>query len=69
MKVYVYYDSDINSTYCFLYEQTAPLNPLVQIIECEETLAPITSFIDPKLIAIGEVFRCNDSNANLIRTA
>jgi len=68
MKVYVYNTDDTSST-CYPEEKPRLSDYLVQVIECEETLAPISSFADPILIGIGEVFGCNDVNSNLIRTA
>lgn len=67
MKIFVYY-SEGGSTSCYP-DDRFPSEHVVQIIECEETLAPITSFADPILISIGEVFACNDVKSNLIRIA
>jgi hypothetical protein len=69
MKVYVYYEKSSNQTFCHLTEQLLETYKLMQVIECEETIDPITSFADPILIGIGEVFGCNNSTANLIRIA
>lgn len=69
MKIYVYYNNQNNTTFCHSIEQLTQSHNLVQVIECEETLAPITSFVDPILIGIGEVFQCNELNSNLIRIA
>jgi len=68
MKVYVYIRNSLaNSVVCYL-SKPSRIPDTAQIIEAEETDLPITTNWKGVGIAIGEVFHCNDSFSNLIRT-
>lgn len=68
MKVYIY-KTHIKTIVCFLDERTRSDFELVEIVEAEETNLPkTTNWKSPHTVEVGEVFACNDTFSNLIRT-
>jgi hypothetical protein len=69
MKIYVYKCNEDEGVYCLTTETGAYRDILLQSVEAEETILPITQIWQGEGIEIGEVFNCNTVVSNLIRTA